>query len=71
LHIPAQPVWSLEDDHSLNPDTTEAVFRSLLKEMIEDAKARGDNGEVVKLQNVLHYGLDALHGISVVSREAF
>ncbi len=72
LHIDTsnvRPEWSLEDDQSLTPRTTEAIFRARLKKMIDEAAERGDQAEVVRLQNAFIYGMDALHGNPVLPRQ--
>lgn len=71
MHIDSsgvKPEWSLDDDESLNPRTTEALFRTRLKKMIDDATERGDQAEVTRLQNAFHYGMSALHGDPVTPR---
>ncbi len=60
--------WSMSTPDSLNPRTTEALFRTRIHKMMEDASDRGDDAEVKRLQNAMYYGLDALHGRSISPR---
>ena len=60
--------WSSATPDSLNPRTTEALFRTRIQKMMEDAADRGDQAEVRRLQNAMYYGLDALHGRAVTPR---
>lgn len=62
------PEWKIEDDESLNPVTTEALFRVQMRMLIEEAKERDDQAEVDRIQNALFYGLDALHGRPITPR---
>ena len=64
-----RPEWSLDEEESLQPVTTEAIFRDRLRKMIDEAKERDDEAEAVRLQNALYYGLDALHGHPILPRQ--
>lgn len=66
--VDVRPEWSLDEDESINPLTTEAIFRKHLRELIEKAAQRGDQAEVTRLQNAMYYGLDALHGQAITPR---
>ena len=61
--------WAMTIDPSLNPSTTEAVFRSRLKEMMDEAESRGDQTEYIRLQNALYYGLDAIYNTQIKPRQ--
>ena len=65
-----RPEWSLDDDPSLNPNTTEAIYRNKLRELIEKAIADDDQDRLAMLQNVLYYGLDALSGQEIHPRQS-
>ncbi len=60
--------WDLDAPDTLNPRTTEALFRSRIHKMMEDAADRGNDAEAKRLQNAMFYGLDALHGRSIAPR---
>jgi len=65
-----RPEWEIEDDEkTVPPRTTEAIFRKELRRRIEEAIERGDPGEVTRLQNAMFYGLDALHGQPITPRQ--
>ena len=61
--------WSMNVDPSLNPSTTEAVFRNRLKDMMDEADSRGDQTEYIRLQNALYYGLDAIYKSPIKPRQ--
>jgi len=64
-----RPEWSLDDDPSLNPRTTEAIYRNKMRELIDAAAAKDDREELSLLQNALYYGLDALQGWEIHPRQ--
>lgn len=57
--------WSLNSPESLHPRTTEALFRSRIQKMIDEATDNGNDAEAKRLLNAMFYGLDALHGRSI------
>ena len=64
-----QPEWVLEEEKQTGMLTTESVFRSRMKKMIDDAAAHNDIDEETRLRNALFYGLDALHGRQIMPRQ--
>ncbi len=64
-----RPEWSLDGVETLHPRTTEEIFKVRMKEMIDEAAARGDETEVERLKNVLYYGLSALHSRPIQPRQ--
>ena len=64
-----KPEWDIDDEDKLEKRTTEGLFRMRLREMIERAEEQDDRAEVIRLQNVLYYGLDALHARQIIPRQ--
>lgn len=65
-----RPEWSLDDDPSLSPRTTEAIYRNKFKELVDQAAAEDDQEGLTILQNALYYGLDALNGKEIHPRQS-
>jgi len=63
-----RPEWNIDDLDDQQTLTTEGIFKARLRQMIEDAININNTAEVTRLQNVLFYGLDALHNRPITPR---